>query len=197
MTKKVLLLLANGFEEYEAAVFTDVMGWSRAEGDIPVDLVTAALRPKIKGTWNLTVIPEMPASEINVEDFDALAIPGGFEEAGFYEDAYHEDFLNIIRAFEAKKKEIAAICVAALPVGKSGVLEGRKGTTYHLLDSKRPDQLSAFGVNVSRENLVVDDNIITSCGPSSALDVAFSLLEKLTNRENRQKVQHAMGFTAE
>ena len=33
--KKVLLLLAQGFEEYEASVFTDVLGWSRDVGDIP------------------------------------------------------------------------------------------------------------------------------------------------------------------
>lgn len=34
----------------------------------------------------------MHVSEVNIDEFDALAIPGGFEEAGFYEDAYGEDF---------------------------------------------------------------------------------------------------------
>ena len=31
--KKILLLLANGFEAYEASVFTDVFGWNRSRGD--------------------------------------------------------------------------------------------------------------------------------------------------------------------
>lgn len=31
-SKKVLLLLPQGFEEYEAAVFTDILGWSRDYG---------------------------------------------------------------------------------------------------------------------------------------------------------------------
>jgi len=60
--------------------------------------------------------------KINVHDFDALAIAGGFEKAGFYEDAYDERVLNLIREFDKEGKIIAAICVSALPVGKSGVI---------------------------------------------------------------------------
>ncbi len=60
----------------------------------------------------------MHISEVNIDEFDALAIPGGFEEAGFYEDAYSEDFLNIIREFDKAGKTIASICVGALPIGK-------------------------------------------------------------------------------
>ena len=43
--KKVLLFLAQGFEEYEAGVFTDVIGWSRVFGNEPVDVITSGLRP--------------------------------------------------------------------------------------------------------------------------------------------------------
>ena len=38
MNKRVLLFLAQGFEEYEASVFTDIIGWSRIFGKEPVDL---------------------------------------------------------------------------------------------------------------------------------------------------------------
>ena len=48
--KKVLLFLANGFEEYKASVFTDVLGWSRSFGDIPVEVITTGRRPKLKCT---------------------------------------------------------------------------------------------------------------------------------------------------
>ena len=36
--------------------------------------------------------------------------PGGFEDFGFYEEAYDED-LNLIREFNEKRKTIATICV--------------------------------------------------------------------------------------
>ena len=85
MNKKVLLFLAQGFEEYEASVFTDVFGWSRIYGKEPVDLVTTGLRPEIKCTWNLIVLPEIQFKNVEINDYDVLAIPGGFEKAGFYE----------------------------------------------------------------------------------------------------------------
>ena len=193
--KTVLLFLAQGFEEYEASVFTDVIGWSRVFGTEPVDLITTGLRPEIKCTWNFIVRPELEFEEIKVLDFDALAIAGGFEEAGFYEDAFDERFLSLIREFDKEGKIIAAICVSALPVGKSGVLKGRKATTYDLLDGARRKQLTDLGADVQDESVVVDRNIITSTGPATSLDVAFALLEMLTNKENVDVVKKYMRFT--
>lgn len=191
--KKVLLLLANGFEAVEASVFTDVIGWNKLEGDGTTDLITAGTREHLKCTFNFTVIPEMHINEVNIDEFDALAIPGGFEEAGFYENAYSEDFLNIIREFNRAGKIIASICVAALPIGKSGVLVSRNATTYNF--GKRQKQLSEFGVNVlGDESIVVDKNIITSYNPSTSFDVAFKLLEMLTSEENCNNVKKLMGF---
>jgi 4-methyl-5(b-hydroxyethyl)-thiazole monophosphate biosynthesis len=194
MNKKVLLFLAQGFEEYEASVFTDVIGWSRIYGTEPVELITTGLHTEIKCTWNLTVKPEIEFDKIHIKDFDALAIPGGFEKAGFYQDAFDERFLNLIREFDQEGKIIASICVAALPIGKSGVLNGRKATTYDLLDGLRRKQLSDFGANVQDEKIVVDKNIITSTGPSTGLDVAFRLLEMLTSSENVDLVKKYMRF---
>ncbi len=191
--KNVLLFLAQGFEAYEASVFTDVMGWSRSYGSEPVNLVTTGLRKEIKCTWNLMVRPELEFSSIQLQNFDALAIPGGFEEAGFYEDAYDEKFLNLIREFDNLHKIIASVCVAALPIGKSGVLRNRNATTYDL-EGVRRNQLAAFGVNVKDEKIVVDGNIITSTGPSTAINVAFKLLEKLTSLENVNTVKKYMRF---
>ena len=194
MTKKILLFLAQGFEEYEARVFTDVIGWSRVYGNKPVNLVTTGLRPEIKCTWNFIVRPELEFEKINVQEFDALAIPGGFEKAGYYQDAYDERFLNLIREFDKQGKIIASICVAALPTGKSGVLKGRKATTYDLLDGVRRKQLADFGAEVQDESIVIDKNIITSTGPSTAIDVAFILLEMLTDKENVKVVKKYMRF---
>ena len=192
--KRVLLFLAQGFEAYEASVFTDVIGWSRSFGIEPVDLVTTALRSEIQCTWNLIVRPEIEFAKIKTKDFDALAIPGGFENAGFYEDAYDERFLNLIREFDKENKIIASICVAAMPIGKSGILTNRKATSYDLLDGLRRKQLADFGAIVQDEMIVVDKNIITSTGPSTGLDVAFRLLEMLTDLENVNLVKKYMRF---
>lgn len=192
-TKKVLLLLANGFEAFEASVFTDVLGWNKLEGDGSTEVVTCGMHQQLECTWNFIVTPEMQLSEVDATMFDALAIPGGFEEAGFYVDAFHSEFLAIIQDFDRAKKIIASICVGALPIAKSGVLTGRKGTTYHL-NAIRQRQLADFGVEVINQPMVVDRNIITSSSPATALNVAFTLLETLTTAENCQQVKHRMGF---
>ena len=193
--KKVCLLLANGFEASEASVFTDVIGWNNLEGDGTTELVTVGTRETLKCTWNFTVTPEMHIKDLNVDDFDALAIPGGFEGTGFYEDSFSDDFLNVIREFNRQGKIIASICVAALPIGKSGVLEGRNATTYNLNNGKRLNQLSEFGVIViPNKRIVIDKNIITSYNPSTAFDVAFTLLELLTSKTNTDHVKRLMGF---
>ncbi|MGM0738751.1 MAG: DJ-1/PfpI family protein [Bacteroidota bacterium] len=190
--KNVLLFLPQGFEVYEASVFTDVMGWSREVNTQPVNVTTAALRAEVTCTWNLIVRPEAAFETIDPEKFEALAIPGGFESAGFYEDAFDERFLDLIRTFDREGKPIAAVCVGALPVGKSGVLKNRKATTYDLPDGERRKQLTGYGARVMDEMIVVDWNIITSTGPATAPDVAFLLLEMLTSRSNADAVREQM-----
>lgn len=195
MMKKVCLLLLNGFEALEASVFTDVLGWNLFEGDGSTEVVTVGTKKQLKCTWNFTVIPETLLDEVVAEDFDALAIPGGFEEAGFYEDGFREEVAAFIRKFDQAGKPIATVCVASLLLGHSGVLMGRNGTTYNLNNRKRQHQLAAYGVNVmGDQSIVVDKNVITSFNPSTAMDVAFLLLEKLTNKDNCNKVKHLMGF---
>lgn len=192
--KKILLLLANGFEAYEASAFTDVLGWNQLEGDGSTVVVTAGLHKELKATWNFCVTPEKLLMDVNLDEFDALAIPGGFEEADFYDDAFSEQFGTVIRHFNDQHKPIASICVAALAVAHSGVLKERRATTYNHPTSKRLAQLATYGINISKERIVVDDNIITSANPSTAMEVAFTLLEMLTSPDNTAKVKDLMGY---
>jgi 4-methyl-5(b-hydroxyethyl)-thiazole monophosphate biosynthesis len=192
--KRVLLFLASGVEMFEAAAFTDVLGWADTFGTERIELICAGLHPRLRCTFGPDLIPDVQLDQVRVKDFDALAIPGGFETAGFYEDAYAEPFLEIIRRFDGANKPIAAICVGALPLAKSGVLEGRRATSYKLLGGKRRQQLAEMGVEVVDANLVHDENVITSTGPSTGVDVALVLVETLTSPENAAKIRELMGF---
>ncbi|MDA3867276.1 MAG: DJ-1/PfpI family protein [Salinivirgaceae bacterium] len=190
--KKILLLLADGFEVFEASVFIDVMGWNLVEGDGTTKLYTCGLKKEIKSSFNQRLIVDYVIDEIDINSFDALAIPGGFEEYGFYNDAYDGKYLDMIRGFRENNKFIATVCVGALPLGKSGALKNKKGTTYN--NPKRREALRAFGVNVLNQPIVIDDNMVTSWNPSTAVDVAFLLLEHLTTKENVGEVRKLMGF---
>lgn len=191
--KRVLLFLPHGFETYEASVFIDVIGWNLADGDGTTELLTAGFQREVTTSFKQRFVVDYTIDEIDIDAFDALAIPGGFEEYDFYREAYDERFLTLIRSFKAKNKIIASICVGALPIGKSGVLNNKKGTTYGL-SGIRQQTLKEFGVNVINEPVVMDDGIITSWNPSTAIDVALLLLELLTSKKNADYIRSIMGF---
>jgi len=191
---KTLLFLAKGFETMEFSVFVDVMGWARNDYGYDTQITTCGFQKQVISTFNIPVMVDKLIDEIIVDDYDALAIPGGFEEYGFYEEVYSDKFLNLIREFDSRGKIIATICVAALPLGKSGVLKNRKATTYHLRDGYKQNQLREFGVEVVNEPIVVDNKVITSYCPETAVGVAFILLEMLTSKEQMEIVKSAMGY---
>ncbi|MBZ2199813.1 MAG: DJ-1/PfpI family protein [Lentilactobacillus hilgardii] len=190
----VLLFLNKGFETMEFSPFMDVCGWARNDYVVDINVTTAGFKPVVSSTFNVDVMVDKVIDEININDFDALAIPGGFEEYGFYQEAYSDGFLNLIRQFHDADKLIATICVGALPVGKSGILKGKNATTYHLKDSYRQTELKTFGANIVNEPIVFDDNVITSYCPQTAAHVAFKMLGILINKETEQTVKHAMGY---
>jgi 4-methyl-5(b-hydroxyethyl)-thiazole monophosphate biosynthesis len=191
--KKVLLLLSEGFEMYEASVFIDVIGWNQIEGDGLTQLFTCGLNKEVNSTFGQKMFVDFTVDEINPDDFAALAIPGGFEEYKFYQYAFTEPFLNLIRAFDRKNKLIASVCTGAIPIAKSGVLTGRKATTYNK-NPHRQKMLSDMEVNVVQNPIVMDGNIVTSWNPATALDVAFLLLEHLTSPEQKEQIKSLMGF---
>lgn len=191
---KTLLFCAKGFETMEFSVFIDVLGWARNDYGYDVTVDTCGFTKQVHSTFGVPILVDKTIQEVCAEDYDALAIPGGFEEFGFYEEAYDERFLNLIRDFDAQGKPIAAICVGALPLGKSGILKNKRATTYHLKDGYRQRQLAEFGVDIVNEPVVVNEHIITSYCPQTAPFVAFELLKKLTSDEQTAVVMQAMGF---
>ncbi len=194
MSGKILVLLAKGFETMEFSPFIDIFGWARNDFGCAITTETCGYTREVISTFGIPVRVDKLLSEVKVEDYAALAIPGGFEEFGFYEEAYDEAFLDVIRSFEAKGKLIASVCVGALPIGKSGILKSRRATTYHLRQGYRMRQLEAFGVTVVKEPIVLDRNVITSYCPQTAPGVAFLLLELLTSSDFAETVKEAMGF---
>jgi 4-methyl-5(b-hydroxyethyl)-thiazole monophosphate biosynthesis len=194
--KRVLLLIPQGAEVFETAAFVDVLGWASLEGSETIEVVTAGLRPEITSSFGLRLLPDALIGELRLDDFDALALPGGFEEFGFYEEAFSAAVGEVIRDFDRRSRPIASICVGALPVAHAGALTGRCATTYHLGDGRRRRQLAAYDVEVLDQPIVRDGNILTSTAPATAVDVALALVEILTDGANAQHVRRLMGFAS-
>lgn len=191
---KVLLLLAKGFEHMESAPFIDVMGWARMWFDQDIHVHTCGFERTVNSAFDAPLLVDRIIDDIDVDDYDAIAIPGGRWDFGFFDEAFDPTFQNLIQAFAEKDKIIASVCIAALALGKSGILKGKDATTYHLDGGKAHEELRGYGANVVDESVVIDGRIVTSYGPETAAHVAFSLLEMLTDCDLACKVMKAMCY---
>jgi 4-methyl-5(b-hydroxyethyl)-thiazole monophosphate biosynthesis len=192
MQMRVLILLSNGFEVMEAACFTEVLGWASIYGNSRIDQLSVGLRSPVRTTFGFDVVPEGLLGDINVEDFDALVIPGGFGDAGFYEEALSQPFLDVIRNFDKRQAPIAAVCVSALSLAAAGVLNGKRATVYHQIGGVRKAELEGYGAIFVDAPLVIDGHLMTSTGPGTGVELALKLLERLSSPEFSLEIRERM-----
>ena len=189
------MFLSQGFEDLEAVTIIDVLGWTRVrEHLIPIELTTCAFHDEVVGTFGVKVRVDsnLRKRPVELDEFEAFVLPGGFHSSGF-DEAYSEDIHHIASYIYARRGIIATMCVGVLPVADAGLLENKKATTYNL---------SRFHDNVARlrsrkaiytgTKVEVDSNIISCAGPASSLDVAYQLVERLTNKANADEVRRLM-----
>lgn len=178
---RVLVPVADGFEEIEAVTAIDIL--RRAD----VEVVVAGLAPgPATGSHGITITPDCTLDEALSQDFDMVMLPGGLPGADNLER--DERVTRLIQQMAGAGKYTAAICAAPKVLAAAGVLDGRRATSY-------PGFLSADrtpGLSVTDEIVEQDDKVITSRGPGTALDFALALVENLTGRRRRDAVEAAL-----
>ena len=164
--KKVLVLLADGFEEVEALSVVDVL----RRGN--VDCKVCSIEDEyVRGTHDIIIKSDCNIKDIDKEDYDGVVLPGGLPGA---ENLKADCVKELITKMNEKKKIVAAICAAPETLEYFNILEGKKCTSYpgFIQDKEKVNY-------VEDEVVVVDENIITSRGPATALAFALSILGEL------------------
>ena len=114
----------------------------------------------------------------NFPKIDILIVPGGY---GTRTLLNNEILLKWIKAVSDKANITASVCTGSLLLAKAGLLEGKRATTHwgaiEALKSISKD------IQVITERRVVNDEIITSAGVSSGIDMAFMIVENLYGEE--------------
>ncbi|MDR2081055.1 MAG: DJ-1/PfpI family protein [Campylobacteraceae bacterium] len=177
---RVLVPLADGFEEIEAVAVIDIL---RRGG---VEVVTAALsKQSVKGANNIIVTADTLLENVKESDFDMIALPGGNE--GHKNLAESVRLLEMLQAHEKAGKTLAAICAAPYVLKAAGILKGEY-TCY-------PSMENVIGLNgyaADKKVVLNDENIITSQGPATAIDFALFILEKLEGKLKAASVRQAV-----
>jgi 4-methyl-5(b-hydroxyethyl)-thiazole monophosphate biosynthesis len=174
--KRVLVPLAEGFEELEAVTIIDILRRAR------VEVVVASLEGgTVTGSHGIRLAADTPLAALAEQDFDMIVLPGGMPGA----DRLKKDprIAEIVRSLHAKGRPVAAICAAPMVLAAAGVLDGKRATSFpgFLADAAR--------TTVTGDAVVVDGGVITSRGPGTALDFALTLVEELSGADARRSIE--------
>ncbi len=169
---KVLVPLANGFEEIEAMSIIDVLG--RAG----VDVIVAGLEKKeVEGSnTGLKFIAHTVLDDVDISSLDMIVLPGGLPGSEYL--AKSEKIKNIIKTLSDKGKPVGAICAAPWALKEAGVLDDKKHTNYPGFE----EHTGKEGY-VSDQKVVIDSNVITSRGPGTAICFALEIVKMLQGKE--------------
>jgi 4-methyl-5(b-hydroxyethyl)-thiazole monophosphate biosynthesis len=169
---KVLVPLANGFEEIEAVTIIDVL--RRAD----IEVITASLDKNklVKGANGIYVEADTEVINVDTQSLDMVVLPGGWD--GTYALADDENIQNILKEMDSKGKHIGAICAAPFALNKAGVLKN-KFTCYPSVE----EQIDKDGYQGDKSMVVESENVLTSRGPGTALCFALQIVKKLKGDE--------------
>ena len=180
MAKTVLVPIADGTEEIEAACIIDTLRRAGAE-------VTVASVDKLQVTASrgMKLVADTLIADCASQTYDCIALPGGMPGAEHLRDC--AELTAMLKKQKAAGRLYGAICaspaVALLP---HGLLEGVKATCYPSMQSKLNPALA------SDERVAVDGNCVTSQGPATAIEFALMLVEMLYGPQKAREVGDPM-----
>ncbi len=173
--KRVLLILAPGYEEMEAIAVVDIL---RRGG---IEVVIAGLNEgPVPSARDVKILPDTTLDEIAGQSFDMIVLPGGLEGT--------ENLANdprVVAMLQTQLKEgrpVGAICAAPTVLERHGLTKGWRLTCHPVAHSAIKE------AELQDQKVVEDGLIITGQAAGSAVKFAFKLLERLAGKAKVEEV---------
>ena len=176
--EKTYVFLADGFEEIEALATVDLL---RRAG-IHVETVSINPTLAVRGAHDIEVAADIMLSDCP-EGARMYIVPGGMPGAKNLAD--NPKVCQILTAQHEAGGKIAAICAApAVVLAPLGIINEYEATCYPGFE----EGVTAGGAHHKNQRVVVDRNIITANGPSSAVPFALTIIEAIKGQDAADKV---------
>ncbi len=178
---RILVPLAEGFEELEAVTIIDLL--RRGGSEVTVAGLDSG---PVRGAHGITLVPDTTLAQALADEFDMVALPGGLPGS----DHLTADprLRELLREMAGSGRFTAAICAAPRALAGAGLLRGKRATSY-------PGALSEAdlqGVTYEEAAVVTDGKVITSRGPGTAIDFALALIGALEGKDKSQEVERSL-----
>lgn len=178
MKKRVLCLLAPGFEEIETVAPIDLL--RRADAEVVIASVNGD--KLVKGRCEMTLQADVALAAMADETFDLLFIPGGPGVKLLREDGRAA---TLAKEFAKLGKPVAAICAAPTVLADAGLLAGKRFTAHFSVHAQLPGVLA-------NERVVKDGNLITSRGAGTAVEFGLALVRELFGEAKAAEIAAAI-----
>jgi protease I len=169
--RKILIMVDEGVEDSE---FIYPYYRLQEEG-YKVVIVASKARETYIGKHGVPIKSEVSADDVNVEEYDALIIPGGRAPDRM---RINENLVKIVKEAYDKGKVIAAICHGPQMLIEANVLRGKKATCWKSVAT----DLKNAGAKYIDKPIVVDGNIITSRMPADLPRFCQETIKLIENR---------------
>lgn len=178
---KVMVFLAQGFEEVEALTAVDYL----RRMDIDAEMVSITDNKEVMGAHEIIVTADRTIEEIeDIDTYDGAVIPGGLPGATNLRD--NPKVIEIVRKINENGKLVAAICAGPIVLDRAGIIKGKKVTSYPGFE----DQLK--GAVYEEQRVVTDGNIITARGPALAVYFAVEIVKYLLGEEKADELKRGI-----
>ena len=182
--KRVAILATHGFEQSELEIPQQKL----KDAGASVDIVSPE-RGQIKGwdkkDWGRPVAVDRNLADASVDDYDAIVLPGGQINPDLLR--INGQALEFIRAFFDQKKVVAAVCHAPWLLIDTGIVKGRRATSYR---SIKTDMINA-GAKWEDSAVVVDQGVITSRNPGDLDVFSAKIIEEIAEGRHSQRTAAA------
>ncbi len=185
MTKRVMILATDGFEQSELMKPKANLEKAGIETTI-VSLESGEIKGWDQKDWGESVKVDKTVDEVSdCSGFDALLLPGGQMNPDILR--MNDRAIAIVREFGMANKPIAAICHAPWLLAEADLIKGKTVTGW---PSIRTDLKNA-GASVVDQEVAVDGNLITSRNPDDIPAFSQALMEMLGEHVKQDDLETA------
>jgi len=157
--RKVAILTEEGFEQVELTSPKAALEAAGATVHV-ISPKSGTIKAWDKTNWGIEINVDKQLSEVSPDDYDALVLPGGVLNPDKLRQ--NKDAVAFTSAFLDEGKPVAAICHGPQLLIETGLISGRRLTSYPSLQT----DLKNAGANWVDEEVVVDHGLVTSRRPA-------------------------------